>query len=108
MNDMGAIATSSIKENHRDEKDGKSELVQQTKGQGKQETIKAKQGFSFLGKKSKVEEIKKKLGPTGVLPPITADRILEAAQTEIMERYPIREPVIYVSVARDEMALPFT
>jgi archaeal flagellar protein FlaI len=107
----GAIATSSTKENHRDEKDGKKEIVEQQKmEQDKkrpQEQSKQSSSFSVFSKKSKVEEIKKKLGPTGVLPPIVADRkILEAVQTEIMERYPIKEPVIYVSIARDDLGSP--
>jgi archaeal flagellar protein FlaI len=107
----GAIATSSTKENHRDEKDGKKEMVvQQKMEQDKkqpQEVSKQSSSFSLFGRKSKVEEIKKKLGPTGVLPPIVADRkILEAVQTEIMERYPIKEPVIYVSIARDDLGSP--
>ena len=117
----GAIATSSIKENYRDEKDGMknkleeqqqpqqlSRVQQEKEEQKKHENSKEKpSGFSLFGRKSKVEEIKKKLGPAGVSAPITADRkILEAAQTEIMERYPIREPVIYVSVARDELGSP--
>lgn len=115
---IGAIATSSTKENYRDEKDGiRNKLEQpqqmirdqQEKEKKKEENIKEKSssGFSLFGRKSKVEEIKKKLGPTGVSVPITAGRkLLEAAQTEIIERYAIREPVIYVSVARDDLGSP--
>lgn len=111
----GAIATSSIKENHEDEKDGKNyrleqqqkDVEQQEKG-GKQENIKERSsGFSLFGKKSKIEEMKKRLGPAGISPPITADRrVLDATQTEITERYPLREPVIYVGIARDELGSP--
>jgi flagellar protein FlaI len=112
----GAIAASSTTENIRDGKDGKKELEQElreavtkehqaTKKEAEQP--KKGSGFSLFGKKSKVEELKKRMGPTLVNTPIVADRrILEAAQTEIVERYPIREPVIYVSIARDELGSP--
>jgi len=107
----GAIAASSNKENNRDEKDGKKTSVelQQSVDQDKRQDKATEKsgGFSLFGKKSKVEEIKRKLGPSNILAPITADRkILDAVQTELMERYPIREPVIYVSVARDELGSP--
>jgi hypothetical protein len=61
----------------------------------------------FGSKKSKVEEIKKKLGPARIIAPITADRkLFDAPQSQIIERYTIREPVIYVSVTRDEIGSP--
>jgi flagellar protein FlaI len=63
--------------------------------------------LSLFGKKARIEEIKKKLGPEHILAPITADQaILESAQSQITERYPIREPVIYVSISRDEIGSP--
>jgi flagellar protein FlaI len=63
--------------------------------------------LSLFSKKSRIEGIKKKLGPDHILAPITADQaILEAAQSQITERYAIREPVIYVSISRDEIGSP--
>lgn len=108
---MGAIATSSTKENNRDEKDGKKQLEQQKKETHKEQHMETEStgksfGFSLFGKKSKVEEIKKKLGPTVASPIVSDRRIIEAAQTELIERYPIREPVIHVSIARDELGSP--
>lgn len=64
----------------------------------------------FGKRKLKVEEIKKKIGPASIQAPIVADRkILEAVQAQklqILERYPVREPVIYASIARDEIGSP--
>src|SRR6185503_6019747 len=93
----GAIATSSIKENHRDEKDGKSidTPVKQTQ--------KSSTGFSFFERKSSIEELKKKVGPA-ISAPITADaNAVQDFRESSIERYAVREPVLYISIARDEI-----
>jgi archaeal flagellar protein FlaI len=62
---------------------------------------------SMFSKKSRIEAIKKKLGPENIAAPITADqKLLDAAQSQITERYPVRAPVTYVSIARDEIGSP--
>jgi archaeal flagellar protein FlaI len=59
--------------------------------------------FSFLAKKDKMEELKKKSGPS-LNPPITANsRMVEESQSRIIERYAVKEPVVYISIARDEI-----
>ena len=102
---MGAIAASSIKENNRDEKDGKK------KNQVRTEQVQRKpnshdersSGFSILGRKSSIEEIRKKMG-TNIEGPICADhRQVEDGRTNVSERYAVREPVLYISISRDEV-----
>src|SRR5687768_14682533 len=87
----GAIAISSTKENHRDGKDGKntdSTKILQTKSSA---------GFSLFGRKSSIEEIKKKSDPSAS-GPISADsKQLEDAKQNVLERYAVREPVLYIS-----------
>jgi len=105
---MNAITSASKTEREMNATEAKAAIKEvgkasSVKNEGDQKSL----SFSFFKKKSRVEEIKKKLGPAGIAGPITADKmILEAAQTEIIERYPIREPIIYISVARDELGSP--
>jgi len=59
-------------------------------------------GFFLFKKKDRMAELKKK-GPT-MNPPITANsRQLEENQSRVIERYAVREPVVYISIARDEI-----
>jgi flagellar protein FlaI len=59
--------------------------------------------FSLFGKKSQIEEIKKKVGKN-IEGPICSDyKELEESRPNTIERYAIREPVLYVSIARDEV-----
>lgn len=59
--------------------------------------------FSLFGKKSPIEEIKKKMG-SQITGPICADHMqFEAAKHETIERYGVREPVLHISISRDEI-----
>src|SRR6185503_17831938 len=59
--------------------------------------------FSLFGKKTQMEEIKKKIGPI-IEGPICSDVAqVEQGRTSVLEKYAIREPVLYVSIARDEV-----
>ena len=92
---MNAIASASKTEQEMNATEAKAAIKEVGKASSvKNEDDQKSSSFSFFKKKSRVEEIKKKLGPAGISGPITADKmILEAAQTEIIERYPIREPI---------------
>jgi flagellar protein FlaI len=91
-NESTGAVSASIKENKRD-------------ASTKKEKPKRKEGggmFSLFGKKDKMADLKKK-GPT-INPPITANaRQLEENQSRVIERYAVREPVVYISIARDEI-----
>ena len=59
--------------------------------------------FSLFGRKSPIEEIKKKIG-SEIAGPICADHNqIEAAQHNLIERYAIREPVLHVSISLDDI-----
>lgn len=84
-----------------------STSIKENKGaaSAKKEKPKRKEGggmFSLFGKKDKMADLKKK-GPT-INPPITSNaRQLEENQSRVIERYAVREPVVYISIARDEI-----
>ncbi|MGI0013374.1 MAG: type II/IV secretion system ATPase subunit [Nitrososphaera sp.] len=84
-----AAISASIKENNRD-------------AGGKKEH-QGKKSFSLFGKKSSMEELKKKVGPN-VTPPISADpKDVEAFRVHAIERYAVKEPMLYVTIARDDI-----
>ncbi|MGH9876220.1 MAG: type II/IV secretion system ATPase subunit [Nitrososphaerales archaeon] len=84
-----AAISASIKENNRD-------------AGGKKEH-QGKKSFSLFGKKSGMEELKKKVGPN-VTPPISADpKAVEAFRVHAIERYAVKEPMLYVTIARDDI-----
>ncbi|MGH9993086.1 MAG: type II/IV secretion system ATPase subunit [Nitrososphaera sp.] len=84
-----AAISASIKENNRD-------------AGGKKEH-QGKKSFSLFGKKSSMEELKKKVGPN-VTPPISADpKAVEAFRVHAIERYAVKEPMLYVTIARDDI-----
>ncbi|MGI0025904.1 MAG: hypothetical protein ACREA4_12290, partial [Nitrososphaera sp.] len=84
-----AAISASIKENNRD-------------AGGKKEH-QGKKSFSLFGKKSSMEELKKKVGPN-VTPPISADpKAVEDFRVHAIERYAVKEPVLYVTIARDDI-----
>ncbi|MGH9876773.1 MAG: type II/IV secretion system ATPase subunit [Nitrososphaerales archaeon] len=84
----GAIGASS-KENNRDAHSNKDQ--------------RKSSAFSLFRKKSAIEALKQKMGP-GVEGPICADHNqVEEARQHTIERYSIREPVLHISVARDEI-----
>jgi flagellar protein FlaI len=63
----------------------------------------AKSSFSIFGRKSSIEELKKKVGPA-LSSPITADtRAVEEFRAESIERYAVREPMLYITIARDDI-----
>jgi archaeal flagellar protein FlaI len=96
----GAIAISSIKENHRDDKDGKN------KDSPSKTQSKSSAGFSLFGRKSSIEEIKRKSDLT-TSGPISADsKQLEDAKQNVLERYAVREPILYISISTDEIGSP--
>lgn len=83
-----------------------SASIKENKGDArpKNEKPKAKEGggFFLFKKKNMLGDLKKK-GPT-INPPITANsRQLEENQSRVIERYAVREPVVYISIARDEI-----
>ncbi|MGH9876632.1 MAG: hypothetical protein ACRD5H_03265, partial [Nitrososphaerales archaeon] len=81
--------SASIEENNRD-------------AGGKKEQ-QGKRSFSLFGKKSSMKELKKKVGPN-VTPPISADpRAVEDFRVHAIERYAVKEPVLYVTIARDDI-----
>jgi flagellar protein FlaI len=96
----GAIATSSIKENHRDEKDGRSEQTPKVM------QIQKSSGLALFGRKSSVAEIKKKLGPNSAGPICAEYKQVEDAREHVSERYAVREPVLYISISRDDIGSP--
>ena len=98
---MGAIATSSMEENSRDEKDGKTTQVANMK-----QTREPSTGFSLFGRKSSVDEIKRKLGPNMSGPICAESKQVEDARQNVTERYAVREPILYISIARDEIGSP--
>lgn len=59
--------------------------------------------FSLFGKKSQVEEIKKKIGKTIEGPIVSDYKQVEDGRMSTIETYAIREPVLRVSIARDEV-----
>jgi flagellar protein FlaI len=64
---------------------------------------KAKGSFSIFGRKSSIDELKKKVGPS-LISPITADaKAVEDFRAESMERYAVREPVLYITISRDDI-----
>jgi flagellar protein FlaI len=85
---IGAISAS-IKENN---EDARAKNEQQPRG-----------SFSLFGRKSSVEELKKKVGPT-ITTPITADaKAVEDFRAEAIERYAVREPVLHITISRDDI-----
>ncbi len=88
------VVSASTKENKGD--------VQAKKVKPQKEQKEAGKGFFLFKKKDRMAELKKK-GPT-MNPPITANsRQLEESQSRVIERYAVREPVVYISIARDEI-----
>jgi archaeal flagellar protein FlaI len=62
-----------------------------------------KSSFSLFKKRSQIEEIKKRVG-ANIEGPICSDsKQLEDGRESTIERYAIREPVLYISIARDEV-----
>ncbi len=62
-----------------------------------------KRSFSLFAKKSSIDELKKKVG-TNVTPPISADpKAVEEFRIHAIERYAVKEPVLYVTIARDDI-----
>ena len=92
-NEIIAATSASTKETNID-----ANIRKQNQGQKKEGG-----GFSLFGKKEKIEDLKKKAG-SQINPPITANsKTLEEHQSRIIERYAVREPVVYISIARDEI-----
>lgn len=96
-NKRTGVIGASMKENNRDGAEVKKE--QQQHQQGKLLS------FSLFGKKSGTEALKKM---SAVLAsPIMADfKAVQDASLSVMERYTIKEPVEYVTIARDEIGSP--
>jgi archaeal flagellar protein FlaI len=84
----GAI-TASNKENNRDA--------------GARVELKRGSSFSLFAKKSQIEEIKKQIGNKIEGPIVSDHKQVEGARLSILETYSIREPVLRVSIARDEI-----
>jgi len=82
---------------------GVSKKANNRDADGKKEQSKASTRFSLFGKKSKMEELKKKVGPN-IEGPIFADHHqVEEARSRTIERYAVREPMLHISIARDEI-----
>jgi flagellar protein FlaI len=65
--------------------------------------------FSMFGRRSGIEGLKKKMMVmgTGVTSPIMADSAaVQKALLSVMERYTVKEPVEYITIARDEVGSP--
>ena len=62
--------------------------------------------FSFGHKKSKIEALRKKIGG-GIISPIMADhKAVTDSSLSVLERYAVKEPVEYITIARDEVGSP--
>lgn len=59
-----------------------------------------------LFKKSKAEALKKKVGGVVVSPIMADSNAVLDASLSVIERYPIKEPVEYITIARDEIGSP--
>lgn len=59
-----------------------------------------------LFKKSKAEALKKKVGGVVVSPIMADSKAVLDASLSVIERYPIKEPVEYITIARDEIGSP--
>ncbi|MGI0015955.1 MAG: hypothetical protein ACREBU_21250, partial [Nitrososphaera sp.] len=85
---IGAVS-SSIKANNRD-------------ASGKKEN-QGKRSFSLFARKSGIEGLKKKVG-TNVTRPISADpKAVEDFRAHTIERYAVKEPVLYITITRDDI-----
>lgn len=92
-NERTGVVNASTKENKGDANVKRKEKQSQKKPGGL---------FSMFGIKDKEGNLKKK-GPI-ITPPITAnERQLEENQSRVIEKYAVREPVVYISIARDEI-----
>jgi len=105
----GAISASSIKENNRDGKDGKKEKAQKQimEKQKQQSRVKKeeglKKGFSLFGRKSPLEEIRKAVDIKTAGPICAENAAVDLNRDRVIERYPVREPMLYISIARDDI-----
>jgi flagellar protein FlaI len=77
----------------------------------KKQPIKNEQGegtskFSLFGKKSGIEALKKNMGANIVAPVMADPKPLQDASISVIERYTVKEPVEYITVARDEVGSP--
>lgn len=62
--------------------------------------------FSLFSKKPRIEVLRKKVGG-GILSPIMADqKAVQDASLSVLERYAVKEPVEYITIARDEIGSP--
>ena len=61
--------------------------------------------FSLFGKKSKLESLKK-MGPALASPIMADPKSVRDASLAVIERYAVKEPVEYITIARDEVGSP--
>jgi flagellar protein FlaI len=62
--------------------------------------------FSLFGKRSGIEDLKKKMGPSSASPIMAESKAVQDASLSVMERYTVKEPVEYITIARDEIGSP--
>ena len=62
--------------------------------------------FSLFGKRSGIEDLKKKMGPSSASPIMAESKVVQDASLSVMERYTVKEPVEYITIARDEIGSP--
>jgi archaeal flagellar protein FlaI len=91
----------------------KNKKHEQAKNESGQADKTTKSSFSLFKKKPKLEGIKNKMDSLAIVGPITAAyrdfataQSTSASGVRVIDRYSIREPVIHVTVARDEIGSP--
>jgi flagellar protein FlaI len=70
------------------------------------EKEKGKRAFSLFKKSTKIEEMKNKMGTSMVAPIIADAKAVQETAESVIERYAVKEPVEYVTIARDEIGSP--